>query len=90
MTIYAIKKPEGKDRVQQIFDSLEKGESRFGWSSVETADMRELKERVQQHGWSNLTAKEADCYHEFLLEVNLATMLCTSTFPNGVTARWLE
>ena len=72
MTIYAIKNPDGpdgKDRVQQIFDSLKKGESRFGWSFVETADMRELKQRVQQHGWDHLTAEEAECYHEFLLEV---------------------
>ena len=72
MTIYAIKNPDGpdgKDRVQQIFDSLKKGESRFGWSFVETADMRELKQRVQQHGWDHLTAEEAECYHEFLLEI---------------------
>lgn len=72
MTIYAIKNPDGEDRVQrvqQIFDSLNNGESRFGWSFVETADMRELKQRVQQHGWDDLTAEEVDCHHGFLLEI---------------------
>lgn len=69
MTIYAFKGPDSKEGVQQVFHSLENGESRFGWSYIPTADMRELRKRVQQHGWGHLTSEERHCYHEFLLEI---------------------
>ena len=68
MTIYAFNVPS-EDRINSVFSSLQDGESRFGWSSEETADLRILRERCDKYGWDSLTPAEKDCYHDFLLEV---------------------
>ncbi len=69
MTIYAFNVPS-EDRIQSVFNSLLDGESRFGWSSIETADLRVLRERCVNDGWDTLTPAEQDCYyHKFLLEI---------------------
>ena len=69
MTIYAFNKPESEQRINAVFDSLQDGESRFGWSSEKTADQRILRERCETNGWDTLTPDEQDCYHDFLLEI---------------------
>lgn len=46
--------------------SLKKGEGRFGWSYVETADLRKLRQRIEKG--NSLTPEEKDCYQAFLLD----------------------
>jgi len=66
-SIYALKvDPSVADRA---FASLKEGEARFGWSYVETGDLRALRGRVNDQGWESLSEQEQDCYQEFLLEV---------------------
>ncbi len=64
-TIYALK---GSSEWCDIHASLTKGEGRFGWSYVETADLRQLKHRFEQNGWDSLSDEEKDCYQSFLLD----------------------
>ena len=64
-TIYALK---GSSEWFDILASLKRGEGRFGWSYIESADLRELKKRVDQKGWDSLTEEEKDCYQVFLLD----------------------
>ena len=68
MTIHAIKAPTKKDHVEMVFESLKRGEGRFGWSYEETADLRKLEKRIKQHGWDTLSDDEKECWHPFLLE----------------------
>jgi len=51
-----------------IYASLAKGDGRFGWSYIDTADLRQLKQRIEQNGWDNLSDEEKDCYQGFLLD----------------------
>lgn len=66
MTIYALKATE--DWNERIFDSLTRGKGRFGWSYV-NADLRELKNRIEESGWDSLSDDEKNCYQEFLLRL---------------------
>ena len=66
MTIYALRVEDNTQRM--IYESLQNGEGRFGWSYVETADLHDLKNRLKQDGWDSLTVEEQDCYQNFLLE----------------------
>ena len=66
MTIYAI---QGSDNADRIFMSLQRGEGRFGWSYVKSANLRDLRERIEQYGWESLSSEEKDCYHDFLLGI---------------------
>ena len=52
-----------------IHRSLHEGVGRFGWSYVETADLRQLKNRIDQRGWEDLDERELDCYQAFLLDL---------------------
>lgn len=71
MAIYAIKSPEDDGKKRELYESLRGGEGRFGWSYVETADLRKLKERIDRDGWDSLTDEEKECYNSsrFLLEL---------------------
>lgn len=64
--LYALKISE---RSEDIFASLQKGEGRFGWSDVETADLHSLSSRIEQEGWESLSADEKSCYQRFLLDL---------------------
>lgn len=64
-TIYALKVSE--DRAGDISSSLAKGIGRFGWSYVETADLRELRRRIEEKGSHDLNEQEKNCYMSFLL-----------------------
>lgn len=64
-TIYALK---GSSEWCDIRTSLTKGEGRFGWSYIDTADLRQLKQRIEQNGWDSLSDEEKDCYQGFLLD----------------------
>ena len=65
ITIYALK---GSSEWFDILPSLQNGEGRFGWSYIESADLKELKKRVDEKGWDALTDEEKDCYQVFLLD----------------------
>lgn len=64
-TIYALK---GSSEWCDILSSLKNGEGRFGWSYIESADLRALKQRVETNGWNTLSNEEKDCYQSFLLD----------------------
>ncbi len=64
-TIYAIKGSSDCD----LLASLRKGEGRFGWSYVGTADLRQLKARIETAGWNSLSDEEKDCFQSFLMEL---------------------
>ena len=57
------------DRGSEVYSALHAGEGRFGWSYVETANLVELKRRVDENGWDSLSAEEKDCYQPFLLDL---------------------
>ncbi|MDE2733514.1 MAG: hypothetical protein OXI72_03910 [Gemmatimonadota bacterium] len=60
--------PEGyRDWTSLISTSLQDGVGRFGWSYVETADLRQLERRITERGWDDLNDDEQCCYQEFLL-----------------------
>ncbi len=69
MTIYALRVADNAEVVGNVFNSLQGGEGRFGWSYVPTADLRELRERINELGWESLNAAEQDCYQNFLLDL---------------------
>lgn len=63
--IYALK---GDSKWCNIFDSLTRGVGCFGYSYVESADLRQLKQRVDANGWNSLSNEEKECYQLFLLD----------------------
>ena len=67
MAIYALKVDEGWRWL--IPYSLMQGEGRFGWSYVDTADLRDLRDRIAADGWNSLHTDEKDCYEEVLLSL---------------------
>lgn len=58
------------DHAPQILRDLGCGVGRFGWSYVETADLRKLQTRIASDGYNNLSDAERDCYQAFLLDLN--------------------
>ena len=71
MSIYAIKAPTTQIKVDMVYESLRNGEGRFGWSYVETADLLQLRNRIESNGRESLSTEEKDCYENqtFLLEL---------------------
>ena len=75
MTVYALRTSDVKDRwtedfehhVKWMWESLKGGEGRFGWSYVETADLRDLKRRIEQDGWDSLSEDEQNCCQAYFL-----------------------
>lgn len=70
MTIYAMRIDREGELAEPVYESLTRGEGRFGWSYVETANLYELRDRIEKYGWNNLNDAEKDCYQEFLLSLN--------------------
>lgn len=70
-TIYALRPDKEGYWATCIYSSLKKGESRFGWSGIESGDLRELSARVEDQGWDSLSEKEGECYRSacFLLDI---------------------
>lgn len=64
-TIYAMRVSDDFD----IVGSLRRGEGRFGWSYVETGDLRKLKSRIDENGWKSLTEDEGKCFQRFMLDM---------------------
>lgn len=58
------------ENAARVYQSLRQGEGRFGWSYVESADLRSLQHRVEAKGFASLSADEANCYQPFLLQLN--------------------
>ena len=70
-TIYALKVDAGhaSNLDVDILESLQQGEGRFGWSYIETADLRLLREKIQESDWKVLSDEEKHCYQAFLLDL---------------------
>lgn len=58
------------DNASRVSESLKQGEGRFGWSYVETGDLRALQQRIEAQGFVALSADETDCFQHFLLRLN--------------------
>jgi hypothetical protein len=65
-TIWALK---SSSEWFDILSSLKKGEGRFGYSYIDTADLRKLKQQIAASGWDSLSEEEQDCYQGFLLDI---------------------
>jgi hypothetical protein len=75
MTIWALKGPSSGDYEEQEYNdvleflsnSIKQGISRFGWSYIDTADLKQL----QNKSWHEMTEGEQECWSKanFLLEV---------------------
>lgn len=68
MTIWAFQDPKGyPNSAKYVADALGKGESRFGWGYVPTADLRVLKDKA----WQKMSKKEQNCWSQaqFLLGI---------------------
>jgi energy-coupling factor transporter ATP-binding protein EcfA2 len=66
-TIYALR--VNFEWSSNIFSSLQNGEGRFGWSYVNTANLYQLKAKIETEGWDSLSKNEKNCYQSFLLEI---------------------
>lgn len=79
-TIWAFNTPDEENHVSFIYESVLKGRSRFGWSYVPTADLRQLNPRP----WADLTAEETDCFRKagFLLRINPGDWIVHINVPN--------
>ena len=69
ITVYAIKGSDNPADVAMVYKSLLEAEGLFGWSYVETADLRQLRDRIELNGWESLSEGEKECYQEFLLRL---------------------
>lgn len=78
-SIYALKVVE--EWCDEVYKSLKSGEGRFGWSYVETADLKLLQRRIEIDGWDSLTDDEKDCYQAFLLEVKVGDHVVYINLP---------
>lgn len=67
MTVWVFNTPQGEGQVDFVYSSLKKGISRYGWSYVNTADLRKLENK----DWDELDESETDCWNRghFLLEI---------------------
>lgn len=56
---------------QTLFKHIQAGEGRFGWGYVETADLNQLRKRIDDpgKGWCSLSEQEKDCWQWFLLQL---------------------
>ena len=73
--IYALRGPNFQEDPEEyrnwtslISTSLQEGVGRFGWSDF---DLRELRKRIDEKGWDDLSDDEQRCYQDqdFLLEL---------------------
>jgi hypothetical protein len=87
MTIYALKGPSSDDysqdelsKTQQFLaDSIRNGVSRFGWSYIDTADLKML----QNKSWQEMNDKEKSCWAKanFLLGVEIGDWVVHINLP---------
>jgi len=74
MMVYALKGPtkeylgdDYEDLLKFLSESIKSGVSRFGWSYIDTADLRKL----QNKPWNEMSKEEIDCWSKsnFLLNI---------------------
>src|SRR3712207_2389715 len=79
MAIYALRLDMEGKWAPIVYNSLEEGLGRYGWSYMQDnagnplgdADLWRLRDQVVNQGWHTLTADEQDRYQVFLLNLNL-------------------
>lgn len=79
MNIWAFQAPKGFPVAHKyVVDSLDKGESRFGWG---WADLRGLEAKT----WKEMTGPEGDCWHHsrFLLGIKSEDWIVHVNIPSG-------
>ena len=83
-TIYALRGDENNPEcAAMLYSSLQEGEGRFGWSSIETGDLNKLKQRIEQDGWDSLSDDERECYQAFLLDIREGDYVIYINCPSG-------
>ncbi len=66
----------------KLFDSLENGKARFGWSCTENGNLLLIRDKIQKEGWKNLGKDEQDCWSaNFLLEIKKGDYLIYINMP---------
>jgi len=65
--IYALR--VDSEWCDKIFSALQNGEGRFGWSYVKTADLYQLRTKIESEGLDSLSEDEKNCYQSFLLDI---------------------
>ncbi|HXN20139.1 MAG TPA: hypothetical protein VN875_17505 [Candidatus Binatus sp.] len=71
-TIYAVKAAQDDGPlILALFQELQQGRARFGWSFEDRFDPRRLKATIASSGWDSLTTTEQECFTKtsFLLDV---------------------
>lgn len=87
-SIYALKAGDDNYPESILFRSLQSGEGRYGWGYVETADLKQLRRRIDNDGRDNLIEDEQDCYSpSFLLELRQGIGASISTCRSGGSAQ---
>jgi energy-coupling factor transporter ATP-binding protein EcfA2 len=79
-TIYALR--VDSKWCSKIFSSLRNGEGRFGWSYVKTADLYQLKTKIESEGWDSLSKDEKNCYQSFLLDIKACDYVIYINMPD--------
>jgi hypothetical protein len=92
MTIWAFKDPKNEPELTQyVIDSLDKGESRFGWGFIPEADLTQLSKKQ----WNEMDDDEKKCWGksnfllgvtegDWIVHVNIPTFgMCTAAKVNG-------
>lgn len=79
--IFAIRAGSEDVPADVLFQSLQKGEGRFGWSYTESADLNRLKVRIENEGWESLNNNEQDCWQPFLLDLEAGDYVVYVNMP---------
>lgn len=79
--IYALKGDKDSEWAKLIFNSLNEGIGRFGWSYVKGCDLRILKSRIDNSGWKSLSKDEQSCFQAFLLDFKVGDWVVYINIP---------
>lgn len=87
MTIYALKGDPGG--AKNVASSLQQGIGRFGWSymidesgnPLTSADLRDIKRKIESQGWNSLTKHDLARYEPFLLDLTAGDWVVYVNIP---------
>ena len=69
-TIYALKAGNEDFLPSRIFESLKSGEGRFGWSYEKTSNISDIKVKLDESNWANLSEDEQGFYEKAAFMLN--------------------
>ncbi|AFG36955.1 restriction endonuclease [Spirochaeta africana] len=78
--VWALKAPDQSSKGKFVTDSVKSGVSRFGWSYIDNADLRNLS----QKDWNAMTDSEAHIYSNsaFLMDIEPGDWIVHVNLPN--------